>query len=278
MLMITVRTCSIALGCLVFFAHSTAAQLRPLDPIDFRAFADPPVRVQVGFGMYTDQLASLAGVRGTLWEVGDFRATIRTGRIVMELGGVVRRNFEDDVIVAEPVGGATEPPADGKRSDSGDYRVATIVRLTSDASRTLAVLRFGTRLPTTNNRRGLDRDAIDFFATVGVQRATPMFALGAEAGLAINGTREFNYEQADVLVYGVTADLKLAPVSPFVVLTGHHAFFDRKIRGNEDLAEVRAGARVGQRRWLQAAYVQGLADASLSSGLQVSAGAAFGKR
>ena len=277
-LMIAVRALSIAITCCVFFVHSTSAQLRPLDPIDAHAFFEDPVRAQLGFGAYDDQLASLAGVRGALWEIGDFRATIRTGRVVMELGGVVHRRFEDDVVIAAPVGGAQDPPADGKRGDSGDYRVATILRLTGASSRTLATLRFGTRLPTTNNRVGLDRDAIDFFATAGAYRVEENFLVGAEAGVAINGTREIDYEQADVLAYAVTGELRFGQVMPFAVLTGQHAFFDREIRGNEDLAEIRAGVRVGRKRWLNAAFVHGLADASPNSGFQLSAGARFGWR
>ena len=276
--MIAVRALSIATCFCLLLARATWAQLRPLDPIDVHAFFDQAVRVQIGVGWYDDQLASLGGVRGTLWEIADFRATIRTGRMVMELGGVVRRSFTDDDVVAPPTGGAHAPPADGKRGDSGDYRVATILRLTGTESRTLATLRFGTRLPTTNNREGLDRDAIDFFATVGAHRVEERFVVSAEAGLAINGTREIDYEQADVLTYGLTGELRMGSIAPFALVTGHHAFFDRKIRGNEDLSEVRAGVRIGRKHWLHAALVRGLADASPETGLLISAGAAFGAR
>ena len=278
MAMIAVRTITFAVCFVLLLARATWAQLRPLDPIDVHAFFDQPVRVQIGVGWYDDQLASLAGVRGALWEIADFRATFRTGRMVMELGGVVRRSFSDDVVVAPPTGGAHAPPADGKRGDSGDYRVATILRLTRAENRTLATLRFGTRLPTTNNREGLDRDAIDFFATLGAHRVVERFRVSAEAGLAINGTREVDYEQADVLTYAVTGEVRFGNVSPFALVTGHHAFFDREIRGNEDLSEVRAGIRIGRKRWLNAMLVRGLADASPETGVLISAGAAFGTR
>jgi len=278
MVMIAVRTLSLAFCSCLLLARSSWAQLRPLDPIDVHAFFAEPVRLQIGVGWYDDQLASLAGVRGELWELADFRATIRTGRMVMEVGGVVQRTFSDDDVVAQPTGGAHAPPADGKRHDSGDYRVATILRLTPAESRTLATLRFGTRLPTTNNREGLDRDAIDFFAMVGAHRIQERFIVSAEAGLAINGTREVDFEQADVLTYALAGEVRAGWFTPFALLAGQHAFFDRKIRGNEDLSEIRAGLRIGRKRWLNAVVVRGLADASPETGVLISAGTVFGRR
>ena len=276
--MIAVRIFSAAL-CFVATLTATAfAQLRPLEPTDFRSFAGDPLRIQLGMAVYVDQPASLAGTEGTLWEIGDLRTSIRTGRMVIELSGTLRRSFDDHVIVREPYGGANDPPADGKRSDAGDYRISTMLRLTGDRSRTLAVLRFGTRLPTTDNRVGLDRDVTDFFATVGGHTTSRKFAASAEAGVSINGTREANYEQADVLVYALTGEMHVASLAPFLLLVGQHDFHYRPIRGNEDLAELRAGVRIGGRRWLNAVFVRGMTDSSPSSGVQISGGAAFGGR
>jgi hypothetical protein len=274
--MMVFRALSFGLCCVAFTVGSAVAQLRPLEPIDFRSFGGDPLRVQVGMGVYFDQPASLAGTEGTLWEFGDVRTSIRSGRIVMELSGTVRRRFDDHVIVKEPYGGAHAPPADGRRNDFGDYRISTVLRLTKDQSATLATLRFGTRLPTTDNRVGLDRDVTDFFATVSGQTIAPKFAFGAEAGVSINGTREASYEQADVLVYALTGELRLPSVTPFVTIVGQQDFRDWAIRGNEDLSEMRAGVRLGDRRWINAVIVRGLTAASPSGGLQISAGASFG--
>jgi hypothetical protein len=273
----TITRCIIALLVgLLSAAGSASAQLRPLDPIDFHSFSGEPLRVQVGMGLYFDQHASLAGTQGRLWELGDVHAWIRTGRIVMELSGTLHRRFDDEVVVSEPHGGALAPPTDGKRRDAGDYRVSTVLRLTSDRSPTLATLRFGTRLPTTDNRVGLDRDVTDFFATVGGYRVWRTVSVGVEAGLGINGTREASYEQADVFVYALTSELNLGRLTPFVMAVGQQDFHDWVIRGNEDLGEIRAGVRVGQHRWLNAAWVHGLSDSSPSNGLQISAGLSFG--
>lgn len=263
-----------------FFLLSAAglanAQLRPLDPVDFHSFSGEPFRVQVGIGVYFDQHASLAGTQGRLWEIGDVHTWIRTGRMVMELSGTVQRRFVDELIVEEPHGGAMAPPPGGTRTDAGDYRVSTVLRLTGETSAMLATLRFGTRLPTTDNRVGLDRDVTDFFATVGGFRDWRNFSLGIEAGLSINGTREAAYEQSDVFVYALTSELRLGRFTPFIVAVGQQDFHDWVIRGNEDLGEVRAGVRAGQRHWINAAWVRGWSASSPSNGLQISAGMAFG--
>jgi hypothetical protein len=274
--MIVARALFFGLCCVALFAGPAVAQLRPLEPIDFRSFGGDPLRVQIGMGVYFDQQASLAGTEGTLWELGEVRTSIRTGRMVMEVSGTLRRRFDDHVIVKEPYGGAHAPPADGRRNDFGDYRVSTVLRLTNDQSAMLATLRFGTRLPTTDNRVGLDRDVTDFFATVGGQTSLRTLALAAEAGVSINGTREASYEQADVMVYAITGELRLATVAPFITVVGQQDFRDWAIRGNEDLAELRAGLRLGHRRWINAVIVRGLTGASPSGGLQISGGAAFG--
>lgn len=275
--MIAIRhlyVCTIA--AVSFIATPVRAQLRPLDPVDFRSFAGAPVRVQIGVGRYADQYASLAGTRGTLWEVGNVHASIRSGRMIMEIGGTVQRFFKDGEVVAEPAGDARAPAPDGKRHDAGDYRVGTVLRLTSLQSRTLATLRFGTRLPTTDNRVGLDRDATDFYTTLAAHTLLGRVALGVEAGLSINGTRKATYEQSDVLVYALSAEVRGARITPSFAILGQQDFQEFAVRGNEDLAEIRAGVRLGDTRWLNATWVHGFSDASPSNGLQISLGAALG--
>lgn len=263
--------------CLWFLTPGAAyAQLRPLDPIDFRSFTGTAVRIQAGAGIFFDQHASLAGTRGTLVEAGDFRATIRTGRVIIDLGGTIQRFFEDEVVIAPPFGDAQPAPADGKRHDAGDYRVGAIVRLTPDASMTLATLRFGTRLPTTDNRVGLDRDAIDFFTTLAAHRRYARLSLAVEAGLGIHGTRKTDYEQSDVLLYAVSGAFDARPITPFVTFLGQQDFRESSIRGNENLSEIRAGVRAGGPRWISVAWVHGLTEYSPSNGFQIALGTTFG--
>lgn len=272
------RSRTIAVVAALFLVHTDAsAQMRPLEPVDFSVLTGAPVRVQFGGGFFVDQYAALAGSRGRLLEAGDFRAAWRSGRIAVEVGGTVQRFFREDEIVRAPAE-AVRPADEGKRHDSGDYRLQTLVRLTNETSPTIAIARFGTRLPTTDNRTGLERDQTDFFGTVGAARQFGAFFIAADAGVSINGTRVANYEQADVLTYGATVAYRRSRFTPFMSATGQEDFHEVATRGTEDLGELRIGARLGNaRRWVNIAAVRGYRESSPSAGLVMNVNAAFGK-
>ncbi|HYH81123.1 MAG TPA: hypothetical protein VEX86_15075, partial [Longimicrobium sp.] len=267
------RTAVLLAAATVLLAPAARAQLRPLDAFDWRVLeGEGTVVVEAGGGRLGDQRASLAGTEGTLWEAGNVRAFWRTGRVVIEAGGTVRRIFGERgrFAAAEPFVTVDD---DGKRADSGDYRIATAVRLTNEGAPVAALLRFGTRLPTTDNREGLDRDATDFFATLGGRMRRGPFALQAEAGVGIFGTRDPDFEQDDLLVYAVKAEYDAGIVVPSLSIVGQQVGAGHsEIRGNESLGEVRAGLRVGRREFVRAEVVRGYTDFSPGWGVLVSAG------
>lgn len=260
-----------------FAARPAAAQLRPLDPLpigtlDPRA---PAVSLQLGFGAFSDQRASLAGTTGTLAEIGNLRGVWRTGRVALEIGGTVLRVFEDESTFAPPHE-EVDPDAGPRRRDSGDYRVATAVRLTPERWPATAFVRFGTRLPTTDNTVGLDRDRTDFFATLGGHARPGRWSVALEAGLGIFGTRDRRLEQSDVAIYAASAEYRLGPLTPGVLLVGHFdGMPDGSIRGSEELAELRLGARAGGRLSATVQWVVGLTEFSPGSGALVAAGWSF---
>ncbi len=264
---------ALALVCVALSGGSAAAQLRPLDPFDWRMLdGGRTVSAEVGGGWMRDQRASLAGTEGRLVEAGTFRALWRTGRVVLEAGGTVRRIFDEKRAFAPPEP-FVQPDDDGERSDAGDYRVATAVRLTREGAPLAAVVRFGARLPTTDNEVGLDRDATDFFATLGGRIARGPVLVGAEAGVGIFGTRDPEFEQDDLLVYAVRAEYDAGIVVPTLTVAGQQVGSGHEeIRGNESLGEVRLGLRTNGRWFVRAEYVAGYTDFSPSGGVLVSAG------
>lgn len=259
---------------LLLSVATAPAQLRPLDPAEWRVWEGGSVVAAAGIGAFSDQRASLAGTEGRLIEAGNLTFTWRTGRVAIEAGGTVRRIFDDERVFAEPHGGARDPGP--RRYDAGDIRIGTVVRLTPERAPALAILRFGTRLPTTDNRVGLDRDQTDFFALVGGRVRRGSVAASAETGVSINGTRRPTFEQSDVWVYIVQVEHAGRLLSPVVTVTGHMDGLEgRTIRGNEDLGEVRAGLRVGHRRWVSASFVKGYTRFSPASGVLVAGGLAW---
>ncbi|HEU0015399.1 MAG TPA: hypothetical protein VFQ45_17045 [Longimicrobium sp.] len=267
------RRTLLALVPLALAGAPVEAQLRPLDPLEWRMFAGgASVAVQAGGSVLWDQRASLAGTRGRLVEAGSFRAHWRTGRVLLEAGGTVQRFFREESRFAPAEPGVADDP-DGRRRDAGDYRILTAVRLTSEGAPVAAALRFGTRLPTTDNTVGLDRDATDFFATLAGRAVRGRIALQAEAGVGIFGTRRTDFEQDDLLVYAVRAEAAAGPVTPSLTVLGQQVGRGhREIRGNESLGEVRVGLRSAGRRWAGVEGVMGTTSFSPGAGVVVFAG------
>ena len=253
--------------------HSAAAQLRPLDQADWRLIEGRgTLAARAGLSRLSDQRASLAGTSGRLWEAGLFTLAWRTGRVVLEASGTAQRYFSEDGSFAEPHP-EVDPSNNGDRHDSGDYRIGTSVRLTPERSRITGAVRFGTRLPTTDNETGLDRDAIDFFATVGASTSVASVALSAETGIGIHSTREVEFEQEDVLLYSVRAELVGRRFTPSIEALGQrHGPSHAPIRGTEDLGELRAGIRIGTRYFLSVDVVKGYETFSPSAGVIIAAG------
>jgi hypothetical protein len=266
-----ILSCAFASLC----CASLSAQLRPLEPLPWDALVQPaPVHVSARLAWFDAQRAALAGTVGRLIELGEVRALVQVGPVRLEFAGTPQRIFEDDSVVAPPTGGAAPPPQDGERHDAGDYRVGTVIPLVNRGVQ--AVLRFGTRLPTTDNRVGLDRDQTDFFALVGAFYGRSLWRAGGELGLGINGTRSTVSEQADVLLYSGTLEYVHHIFSPRLVIVGQDDLRANAIRGNEDLSELRAVARIGGTRWLELAFVQGLRRYSPRAGFWIGGGFAPG--
>jgi len=263
---------------LIFLAAITAsssatAQLRPLEPIPWRALEQGnSITGELGASQLYDQRASLAGTAGTLTELANFSLAWHTGRIALEAAGTGRRLFQEKSRFADPYPDVN-PTSDGRRHDSGDYRISTSVRLTPDSYPVIGVVRFGTRLPTTDNTTGLDRDATDFFATVGASGNRGQLNLSGELGLSIDGTRETRFEQDDLFVYALRTELRLGSLTPDAMLIGQqHGYAHSPIRGVEDLREIRVGLRFGDREWIRLEGVKGLTAFSPSGGILITAG------
>lgn len=228
--------------------------------------------VELGASRLFDQRASLAGTSGTLTEIPNFSLAWRTGRVTVEGAGTGQRIFHEDSRFAAAYPDVA-PVADGRRHDSGDYRISTAIRLTPDDYPVTGVVRFGTRLPSTDNTIGLDRDATDFFATVGASGNRGILNVSGEGGLGIHGTRETRFEQDDLFLYSLRAELRFGSLVPVASVIGQqHGYAHSAIRGVENLSEARVGVRVGDRNWIRIEAVTGLTTFSPSRGILFTAG------
>ena len=67
--------------------------------------------------------------------------------------------------------------------------------------------------------------------------------------------------------YSFGIELALGPIRSTASMVGHKDGLESDVRGNEDLNELRFGVRAGDRYWIQAAAVKGLAEFSPGGGL-----------
>ncbi|HEX2168544.1 MAG TPA: SURF1 family protein [Longimicrobiales bacterium] len=263
-----------ALAALATFAMPSAgsAQLRPLDPLEWRVFDQGVVFVGgIGGGVLLDHPAPLAGTRGTLLEIGSYSLAYRSSRIAIELGGTALWRLTENDSTQPAV--AVVEPADGVRQDAGPAFASTAVRVSPDSWPVDLVLRFGGTIPTTSNESGLDRDRTDFFALFGVRYRRKGLTLTAENGVGINGTMRPGLPQSDVWTYAFGATYDLYPIVLAADFVGRQDGHSYVIRGNEDIRELRAGFDLGRARWLRVRYIRGMAeDASPAHGLRISAG------
>jgi hypothetical protein len=263
---------SAAATLLLIAPSRVTGQLRPLEPLDWSVLdTTSQIHAALGFAAHSRQRASLAGTRGRLLELGNYYGSWRSGRVAFQVAGTVVRAYDDQEILAAPVG-QTRPPDGHPRYDTGDHRVGTLIALSNPAATTAAALRFGTRLPTTDDIIGLDRDETDFYALLaGRTRVGPVSAT-AEAGVGINGSRDPGTDQKDVLLYAVGLWLERTPLRPSLVFLGQDGLHRSAPRGNENLREVRAGIQLGDRRWLRLESAAGLTPFSPRASLLLTFG------
>ena len=251
---------------------SSGAQLRPLEAADWSVLDGRGWHVEVGSGVYSGQRASLAGTEGRLWELGTFTVAVALGRVAVQVSGTALRTFRDEAVFAEPLDG-TRPPDGRYRYDTGDYQLSTVVGLLPREGGFDALLRFGARLPTTDNGVGLERDRTDFFGTVAGRWARGPLALSAEAGIGILGTRDARMEQVDPVLYAASVAHRLGPVTPSLKIVGQHdTRAGAELRGTEDLSELRAGLRVHWEPWVELTVVRGLTAFSPDWGMAIRMG------
>src|SRR5690606_24704065 len=184
----------------ILWPRTAEAQLRPLDPLDWRIFEpDVGIIAGAGAGVLWDQPAPLAGTRGRLLEIGSYSLGFRSSRIAILLGGTALWRLTEQDTVAAPV---PEVAADdGVRQDAGAAWASTAFRFSPDDWPADLVLRFGATIPTTSDESGLDRDRTDFFALLSARYRYRALTLAAENGVGINGTLLHDLPQSDVWTF-----------------------------------------------------------------------------
>ena len=175
------RACAFLFLVVLVLPEVGRAQLRPIEPIPWDALNAEGPMLRFGAGYHAHARASLAGTQGGLGEVGVYTGKWTFGRVAVEVGGRGAAPFFRRLGI-RPSGCGCPSPTGERRADTGEHRLGTIVRLTPRSSPADVVLRFGTRLPTTDNVEGLGRDQTDFFGSFGGRARWGVLEVAGEAG------------------------------------------------------------------------------------------------
>ena len=252
--------------------------MRPLDPIDWSGFAHPGGDVAVGAMALTGQRAALLGSEGRLLELGLLEMAFRFDRVLIHVVGSAARGFHPESRFAAPATGVRA--GDDDRWDVGTVWASTTVALGvpegKDPRDARWAVRFGVRLPTTDDVIGIERDETDFFASLGRRHRVGSWEVAGELGASIFGVHGERFAQTDPYQYALGARRVDDAVRPYAELTGH---YDTRTngapRGNEDLSELRLGVELGSKRFVDLQGIVGLARYSPDFGVRVRVGTAF---
>lgn len=250
-------------------AAPAAAQLRPLAPADWHADGHS---VACGAGYYRDIGVGILGARGALRSLGDCAAVLDLGGARVRLYGEAWRTFETDTVLADPPNSVRD--LGPVRSDWGELVLETQLPVRFRGTPWRAGLRFGVRLPVSNDHIGLERDKTDLHIMAMGGFASGRWTGHAEAGVGIHGTRVNWREQQDVLSYSVGAGYRVSDGVAFHVGAVGHVN-DRTERGNENQGEVRAALRWGRTYWTRLEVVAGYTEFSPRWGVRAQLGRRF---
>jgi hypothetical protein len=189
------------------------AQQRPLITEDVEPVKPGAMRFEAGFDVARDKDYPVSGLNGNLARLGVVSLTFGlASNVEVETGGVIRnylrinRQFRTSSVQLQ------FSPTDSSTSDTGDFYLATKIKLRSETRRAPGLgFRFGVELPNSNQSRGIGLNQTNFFATALVAKSLGKARIIGNLGLGIlsapidasGNTSPFS--QNDVALFGLAA-------------------------------------------------------------------------
>ncbi len=246
-----------------------SAQLRPLPLVQWEEVESGYARC--GLGYYDGQRASLAGISGDMLQLGECTVAFSVGGAQIRVADLVYRRLSTVTRFAEPAPDVVLQNETALR-DFGDVTLETVIPVGLPGAFS-GGFRFGSRIPSSDNRIGLDRDQADIHLALMAGLNTTNRGVTAEAGVGINGVRSSRNEQQDVLIYALRGWLRTPRALLHTAMLGQR-FWNHPVtqRGNENLNEFRMGARTTGTWWIELEGVRGTARHSPTYGLRLGLG------
>ena len=198
----------VALALVLCASLAARAQQRPLITEDVDIIPPGSVRFEAGIDFFQDAKFPASGLRGDLTRVGVIGINVGLSpNVQFEIEGVLQNFLSVNSITP----GAPIPigfdPARGSTNDTGDFRLATKIKLRSETRRGPSLgFRFGVDLPNSNETRGIGVNQTNAFGTILVGKKfgrDDRLNLFGNVGIGILTAPTQSFTQNDVLLYGI---------------------------------------------------------------------------
>ena len=201
----SVRYCVLFVWCLAA-AASAHAQQRPLVTEDPETIGADRILLEGGVSFDKGQTNSANGLEGDITHIATFGVSVGlspTAEVQVD-GGLLQRLDVNRRDPTAPLVGSTALVAGDTASSLEDFVIATKIRLAAETeSRPALGLRFGTKLPTAAEDKGVGLGTTDFFASFLLAKTVQSVRTVGNVGLFVLGNPQ-EQDSATALAFGVS--------------------------------------------------------------------------
>jgi hypothetical protein len=203
----------VALMVLLGLALTVRAQQRPLLTEDVDIIPPGSMRIEAGIDFLQGARYSVSGLTGDLTRVGVIGINIGFApNVEFQIEGVAQNFLSINSRGPSAIGLSLAPGANSA-NDTGDFTLATKIKLRSETSRGPSLgFRFGVQLPNSNQTRGIGLNQTNAFGSILVGkkfgRDGRLNTFG-NVGIAILTAPTTLFTQNDVVTYGMAGIFRL---------------------------------------------------------------------
>ncbi|HEV2763932.1 MAG TPA: hypothetical protein VGV38_13200 [Pyrinomonadaceae bacterium] len=203
-----------ALVCALACASVAGAQQRPLITEDVDVLPPGSLRIEAGIDFMQDAKFPASGLTGDLTRVGVIGVNVGlSSNVEFQIEGVLQNFLSINTATANPVVPRGFAPGSNSTNDTGDFRLATKIKLRNETRRAPSLgFRFGVELPNSNETRGIGLNQTNAFGTVlfgkkfGRNARLNTFA---NLGIGIFTAPTEPFTQNDMLLYGLAGIFRI---------------------------------------------------------------------
>jgi hypothetical protein len=189
-------------------AFGANAQQRPLLTEDVDIVPPGTVRLQIGIDFFQNAKFPLSDLTGDLTRVGVVGVNVGLSpNVEFELDGVVQNFLSINRRGPNSAVPLSIAPGSTTTNDTGDFRLATKIKLRSETRRSPALgFKFGVELPNSNQGRGIGVNQTNAFGLILLGKKfghDQRLNLFGNLGLGIFTAPKNEFTQNDMLLYGV---------------------------------------------------------------------------